>query len=57
MADAYDTMASGRVYRDAMSHRQIMELLSLERGHQHDPSLFSAFSSVIERSVYRAVQI
>lgn len=57
MADAYDTMASGRVYRDAMSHRQIMELLSLERGHQHDPSLFSAFSSVVERSVYRAVQI
>lgn len=56
VVDTYDTMASGRVYSKAMSHRQIMELLSLERGHQHDSSLFPDFDRIIERSEYKAGQ-
>jgi len=54
VADTYDTMASDRVYSKAMSHTQIMALLCLERGHQHDASLFADFARVIERSEYRA---
>lgn len=56
VVDTYDTMASGRVYCKAMPHRQIMELLSLERGHQHDASLFPDFDRIIERSQYKAGQ-
>jgi HD-GYP domain-containing protein (c-di-GMP phosphodiesterase class II) len=54
LADTYDSMAGGRTYRKAMPHRQIMELLALERGRQHDASLFSDFESIIERSEHRA---
>jgi HD-GYP domain-containing protein (c-di-GMP phosphodiesterase class II) len=54
LADTYDSMASGRTYRKAMSHRRIMETLALERGHQHDASLFPDFESFIERSEHRA---
>jgi len=50
LADTYDTMASGRLYSKAMSHRQIMEVLSMERGHQHDASLFPDFCAIVEPS-------
>ncbi len=54
LADTYDSMASGRTYRKAMPHRQIMKTLARERGRQHDASLFSDFESIVERSEHRA---
>jgi HD-GYP domain-containing protein (c-di-GMP phosphodiesterase class II) len=54
LVDAYDTMANGRAYCNALSHEKIMELLALERGRHHDSSLFADFASIIERSEYKA---
>jgi len=56
LADTYDTMASGRVYRKPVPHGKIMETLSAERAHQHDSSLFPDFSSIIEQSAYKSAQ-
>ena len=56
MADTFDSMAEGRTYSKAMSHRQIMEVLDRERGRQHDASLFPDFESIIDSSEHRAGQ-
>lgn len=43
VADNYDAMATRRVYQDAKSHTAVMDIMSDELGHKHDPVIFEKF--------------
>ena len=49
IADAYDTMTSGRHYRPAMSHEDAMQELYQCAGSQFDPFLVNLFSKMDPR--------
>jgi HD-GYP domain-containing protein (c-di-GMP phosphodiesterase class II) len=53
IADNYDAMASRRVYQDAKCHTAVMDIMSDELGHKHDPVIFAAFTKLIETSEFR----
>lgn len=53
IADNYDAMATRRVYQDAKSHSAVMDIMSDELGHKHDPVIFAAFTKLIEKSEFR----
>jgi HD-GYP domain-containing protein (c-di-GMP phosphodiesterase class II) len=53
IADNYDAMATRRVYQDAKSHTAVMDIMSDELGHKHDPVIFAKFVKLIERSEFR----
>ncbi|HXP97320.1 MAG TPA: hypothetical protein VN809_11445, partial [Telmatospirillum sp.] len=54
IADAYDAMATPRVYHGAINHREIMETMHSEVTVKLDPFLFRKFTEIIERSASRA---
>jgi len=56
IADAYDAMAVTRSYHHARTHREIMEILSVETGKKFDPKLLVLFNEIIESSKFRAVE-
>jgi len=53
IADNYDAMATRRVYQDAKNHTAVMDVMSDELGHKHDPVIFADFIKLIERSEFR----
>ncbi|OIR17882.1 cyclic di-GMP phosphodiesterase response regulator RpfG [mine drainage metagenome] len=53
IADNYDAMATRRVYQDAKCHTAVMDIMSDELGHKHDPVIFAAFTKLIEKSEFR----
>jgi HD-GYP domain-containing protein (c-di-GMP phosphodiesterase class II) len=53
IADNYDAMATRRVYQEAKSHTAVMDIMSDELGHKHDPVIFAAFTKLIEGSEFR----
>ncbi len=53
IADNYDAMATRRVYQDARCHTAVMDIMSDELGHKHDPVIFAAFTKLIEKSEFR----
>jgi HD-GYP domain-containing protein (c-di-GMP phosphodiesterase class II) len=53
VADNYDAMATRRVYQDAKSHSAVMDIMSDELGHKHDPVIFAKFVKLIEKSEFR----
>lgn len=53
IADNYDAMATRRVYQDAKSHTAVMDIMSDELGHKHDPVIFAKFVKLIEKSEFR----
>jgi len=50
IADAYDAMTSDRPYRAALPQRQALEELQRNAGIQFDPSLVTAFASVVNNN-------
>jgi len=50
IADAYDAMTSDRPYRSAITSRRALEELERNAGIQFDPSLVTAFASVVKRN-------
>lgn len=53
IADNYDAMATRRVYQEAKSHTAVMDIMSNELGHKHDPVIFAAFTKLIEKSEFK----
>ncbi|MDP3743543.1 MAG: HD domain-containing protein [Methylotenera sp.] len=53
IADNYDAMATRRVYQDAKCHTAVMDIMSDELGHKHDPVIFAKFVKLIEKSEFR----
>jgi response regulator RpfG family c-di-GMP phosphodiesterase len=45
LADFYDAVTSKRVYKDAMPHDQVREMIVKERGAHFDPEVVDAFMS------------
>jgi HD-GYP domain-containing protein (c-di-GMP phosphodiesterase class II) len=54
IADAYDAMATPRIYGPIRPHAEIVAVLSGERGKQHDPHLSDLFLEIIDASPFRA---
>lgn len=54
IADNYDAMVTRRVYQAAKSHNAVMDVMSSELGHKHDPILFAEFIKLIEKSEHKA---
>lgn len=54
LADSYDAMIETRPYHRPRPHRDVMDILSREAGHKHDPDLLHAFRALIETSPMRA---
>lgn len=48
IVDVYDAITSVRVYKDAMTHEEAVEILSEGRGTQFDPVLLDAFLSIAD---------
>ena len=46
VADVYDALISKRVYKDAYSHQQSIDLMAAERGSHFDPDVFDAMLSI-----------
>jgi adenylate cyclase len=46
IADVYDTLISGRPYKEAVSHEKAVEIILDERGSQFDPQLIDAFGEM-----------
>jgi len=53
LTDSYDAMVETRPYHRPRQHREVMDILSREAGHKHDPDLPHAFCAVIEKSPMR----
>ena len=43
LADVYDALTSERVYKDALSHEEAVEIIRSERGTHFDPDIADAF--------------
>ena len=43
VADVYDALSSARVYKDAMPHEQVIEVMRKGRGTDFDPDVLDAF--------------
>ena len=43
LADVYDALTSRRVYKDAMPHRKVVEIITQGSGTQFDPAVVEAF--------------
>lgn len=48
MADVYDALISKRVYKNALTHAQAMDIIREGRGTHFDPDVFDAFLEVEE---------
>jgi len=44
LADVYDALYSRRVYKDALPHRQVVQMILEGRGSQFDPDVVDAFA-------------
>ena len=53
IADVYDTLISGRPYKEAVSHEKAVEIILDERGSQFDPQLIDAFGEI--HATFRAI--
>lgn len=53
IADNYDAMATRRIYQEAKNHIEVMDIMSDELGHKHDPVIFSQFIKLIKKSEFR----
>lgn len=53
IADNYDAMATRRIYQEAKCHTEVMDIMSDELGHKHDPVIFAKFVKLIEKSEFR----
>jgi HD-GYP domain-containing protein (c-di-GMP phosphodiesterase class II) len=53
IADSYDAMATPRVYHQARTHNEIMEVLRSEENVKTDPLIFRKFCEIIEHSSCR----
>jgi putative two-component system response regulator len=51
IADVYDALTSRRVYKEAMSHEQAVEIIKRERGAHFDPEVVDAFMRVEKQIV------
>jgi len=49
IADVYDALRSKRVYKDAMTHKECVEIISGEAGKQFDPNLVAVFLKISEQ--------
>lgn len=48
LADVYDALRSPRVYRPALPHEEVREIIVQERGHHFDPAVVDAFLATEE---------
>jgi len=55
--DVYDALCSTRVYRDAWSHEQALDLLRAEAGHTLDARCVAALERVLEQMPQPAVPV
>jgi len=55
IADNYDAISTKRIYQDAKSHTAVMDIMSDELGHKHDPVIFAEFINLIEKSEFRVL--
>jgi HD-GYP domain-containing protein (c-di-GMP phosphodiesterase class II) len=46
IADVYDALSSQRAYKDALPHKECVEMVSAEAGRQFDPKLVDVFLRV-----------
>ena len=53
VADVYDALISQRVYKDAMSHEQAVQIIADGRGKHFDPDLVDAFLQISDE--FRAI--
>lgn len=53
IADVYDTLISGRPYKEGISHEKAIEIILAGRGSQFDPQLIDAFGEV--HATFRAI--
>lgn len=55
IVDVYDALISKRVYKDAISHRDALEIIMKERGTHFDPKLLDSFME-IEKQIHEISQ-
>ena len=55
LADVYDALISRRVYKDAMSHEQAMDIIRQTRGKHFDPDVVDAFLEI--QDTFQAIAI
>ena len=53
LADSYDAMTTTRPYRQAMTHKRVMDILSDEAGRNFDPYLHMKFLPLVEQLTYK----
>ena len=53
VADVYDALISRRVYKDAMSHEQAVQIIAEGRGRHFDPDVVDAFLQISDE--FRAI--
>ncbi len=46
IADVYDTLISGRPYKEGISHKEAVEIILAGRGSKFDPQLIDAFGEI-----------
>lgn len=46
IADVYDALISGRLYKEGLSHEKAVEIIFAGRGSQFDPQLIDAFGEI-----------
>jgi putative two-component system response regulator len=49
IADVYDALSSKRVYKPALPHEKVMEIMLQGKARHFDPTIFEAFTSVLGR--------
>jgi cyclic di-GMP phosphodiesterase len=54
LADVYDALTSGRVYKEAITHEKVREIIIADSGKQFDPAIVQAFIHVEDQ--FRAVE-
>ena len=53
IADVYDSLTSGRHYKEGISHKKAVEIILAKRGSQFDPQLIDAFMEI--HALFRAI--
>jgi HD-GYP domain-containing protein (c-di-GMP phosphodiesterase class II) len=53
IADNYDAMVTRRIYQEAKTHTEVIDIMFDELEYKHDPVIFAEFIKLIEKSEFK----